>query len=771
MTGPHSFGFLTRSVLLATLAVASLPAQHSIARQWNELLLDSIRLDFARPTVHARNLYHVSVAMWDAWATYDPIAQTVIFDEDHATTDPSVDTWRHEAISYACWNILHARFDGSPGSATMAPQYDALMQSFGYATTGPAPTGNTPAGIGYRIAQAILAHGAADHSNEAGGYANLHYLPANQALVPDFPGNPLITDPNRWQPLSLLFFVDQSGNPIPWGYPEFLGPEWGQVTGFALSQHDLSVYERDGFDYWVFHDPGAPPYIGTATGDDYKWGFEVVSVWSSHLDPADGVMIDASPASIGSATLPNTIADYDQFYDFTNGGDSGTGHALNPVTGQPYTPQIVPRGDYARILAEFWADGPASETPPGHWFTILNYVSDHPQTVKQLGGTGPVLGDLEWDVKCYLAMGGAMHDSAISAWGVKGWYDYLRPISAIRYMADQGQSSDMLASNYDPDGIRLYPGLIETVTLASAQPGQRHAHLALHVGKIAVNAWRGPSAISDPATDVAGVGWILAENWWPYQRPSFVTPPFAGYVSGHSTFSRAAAVVMDRLTGSPYFPGGMGEFFCPQNEFLVFEDGPSVDVTLQWATYYDASDQCSLSRIWGGIHPPGDDIPGRKMGQSIGEDAHALAEEFWNGQAALPALVTNYGLGCAGSNGTPRLDAVPSAMPVLGSTLELAVSNLPLAATNGWVALGSFKQTPLVDLSVIGMPSCTFDVFDPFATIPVAATNGSALYSLDMPSDPWWLGRSLYHQALAIDLGANALGITTSVSADTRIGR
>ena len=51
---------------------------------------------------------------------------------------------------------------------------------------------------------------------------------------------------------------------------------------------------------------------------------------------------------------------------------------LNPVTGQPYAPQIVPRGDYYRVLAEFWADGPASETPPGHWFTIANYVSRSP---------------------------------------------------------------------------------------------------------------------------------------------------------------------------------------------------------------------------------------------------------------------------------------------------------------------------------------------------------------------------------------------------------
>ena len=101
------------------------------------------------------------------------------------------------------------------------------------------------------------------------------------------------------------------------------------------------------------------------------------------------------------------------------------------------------------------------------------------------------------------------------------------------------------------------------------------------------------------------------ENWWPYQRPSFVTPPFAGYVSGHSTYSRAAAEVLTALTGDPYFPGGMSGFPIPANEFLVFEHGPSVDMVMQCATYRDAADQCSLSRIWGGIHPPADDIPGR----------------------------------------------------------------------------------------------------------------------------------------------------------------
>ena len=162
-----------------------------------------------------------------------------------------------------------------------------------------------------------------------------------------------------------------------------------------------------------------------------------------------------------------------------------------------------------------------------------------------------------------------------------------------------------------------------------------------HVGKVKLKAWRGPAYIGNPAAERAGVGWILAENWWPYQRPSFVTPPFAGYVSGHSTFSRAAAEVLTLFTGDPYFPGGLGEFHAPKDDFLVFEAGPSVDVTLQWATYRDASDQTSLSRIWGGIHPPADDIPGRRIGARIGVEAFAHATRYFEGQveAAAPPTV------------------------------------------------------------------------------------------------------------------------------------
>ena len=112
--------------------------------------------------------------------------------------------------------------------------------------------------------------------------------------------------------------------------------------------------------------------------------------------------------------------------------------------------------------------------------------------------------------------------------------------------------------------------------------------------------------------------------------------PFAGYVSGHSTFSRAGAEVLTAITGDPYFPGGLGEFSTAKDEFLVFEDGPSRDMTLQWATYRDAADQTSLSRIWGGIHPPFDDIPGRRIGILVAADAFQLAERYFAGTAPPP---------------------------------------------------------------------------------------------------------------------------------------
>ena len=179
------------------------------------------------------------------------------------------------------------------------------------------------------------------------------------------------------------------------------------------------------------------------------------------------------------------------------------------------------------------------------------------------------------------------------------------------------------------------PGLIEVITSSSSAAGERHAHLAEHVGKIAINAWAGGP--DDPDNEVGGAVWQLGVNWIPYQLDTFVTPAFPGYVSGHSTFSRSAAEVLTQFTGSPYFPDGLGTWTA-STEYLQFEKGPTTEVTLQWATYYDAADEAGVSRRWGGIHIAADDWNGRIMGAQIGHDAYDLATQYFTGTLAFPAL-------------------------------------------------------------------------------------------------------------------------------------
>ena len=634
------------------LSATNLPSNLSIARLWNETLLDAIRGDFARPTIHARNLFHTSVAMFDIWATYNPDKATRYLagntvhgftsSLDDFTPQESVDESVKKAIRYAMYRILDYRFQNSPGAEATKTRIDLLMESLGYDTaiTSLLYNNGDAAAFGNYIAQIIIDYGLQDGSRENTGFDNAYYEPVNQAYNLEIENNPPVVDPNRWQPLGLDTFIDQGGNVVDGNVPEFLSPEWGNVNGFALQEADVTTYTRNNDTYRVFHDPSAPPLINTVTEDtmseQYKWGFSMVSVWQSHLDTADGVMWDISPGALGNtdiANFPTDFANYPNFYNFFVGGDIGTGHSLNPVTQAPYPTNIVPRADYARVLAEFWADGPDSETPPGHWFTILNYVNDHPQFEKRFQGQGDILDALEWDVKAYFTLGGGMHDAAIAAWSVKGWYDYIRPISAIRYMAaEQGQSSDPNLPNYSVSGIKLIPGYIELVEAGDPLAG----FFNQNVGKVKLYTWRGHDFINNPEVDKAGVGWILAEDWYPYQRPTFVTPPFAGFVSGHSTYSRTASELLTELTGDPFFPGGVGEFIAKKDEFLVFEQGPSVDVKLQWATYRDASDQTSLSRIWGGIHPPADDIPGRFIGQKVADDTFQFVLPYFESSLSTP---------------------------------------------------------------------------------------------------------------------------------------
>jgi hypothetical protein len=597
-------------LLLGNAQLLEAAASNSVARVWDERALSAIRVDTPHPPAQARNLFSLSVCMYDAWAAYDSNAVGFVYHKKHTAAD--ITTARNEAISYAAYRILKERHFYSKTAATTLAADDTQMALLGYDTNN-ISRDTSPAGVGNSIYDAVSAWFSDDGSRQTNGtqaapypdypVSQGGYVYINPPLATGLEGitdgtNHTVVDINRWQRLQVVNAVDQNG--FPQGpIQTYLGAQWLTVRPFALSRLDPTKP-------WI--DPGPPPYLDRGNNEAFVTNVVEMIRRSSQLTPDDGVTRDISPGGFGNNTL---------------GFNDGTGYPLNPVTGLPYAANIVKRGDFARVLAEFWADGPSSETPPGHWNVIANGVADNPLTVKRIGGVGPVVDDLEWDVKVYFALNASVHDAACAAWGLKRYYDGWRPMTAVRYLGGNGQSTDPNLPSYSTNGLPLITNLIELVTADSVASGR---HAGLTPGKIAILAWPGPP--SDPATQHSGVTWIHADYWTTYQKTNFVTPAFPGYISGHSTFSRAAAEVLAGITGSPYFPGGLGSYTVTS---LTFEQGPSIPIQLQWASYFDASDQAAISRIWGGIHPPADDFAGRRVGSQVGQAVWALAKQYFDG--------------------------------------------------------------------------------------------------------------------------------------------
>jgi hypothetical protein len=600
-------------LLLCAGVPGRISAAPSIARVWDEEVLSAIRIDTPNPPVHARNLFSLSAGMYDAWAAYDQVAVGYVYRGKHTAAD--VAAARREAISYAAYRLLRERYAYSRSATNTLATLDARLTALGYDTNNASLDTSTPAGVGDSVYVAVSAWFINDGARQLQAYVDLPpeqggYLAVNGPLPTlgrGVGGN--FMDMNRWQPLAITNATDQNGFPAA-AVQKFVGSQWLGVRPFALARINLALP-------WI--DPGPPPHLGGVGDAQYR--SEVVDVIrrSSQLTPDDGVMIDDSPGAFGNNTL---------------GSNDGTGHPVNPSTGLPYASNLVKRGDFARALAEFWADGPNSETPPGHWNVIANSLSDDPSLVKRLGGTGPVLDDLEWDVKVYFTLNAAVHEAACAAWSLKRYYDGWRPITAVRYMGEAGQSTDTNGPSYHPYGLPLITNLIEMVTTNTAVAGGRHA--GLPVGAVAIFAWPGQPA--DATQQYSGVQWIQAAYWLPYQKKTFVTPAFPGYISGHSTFSRAAAEVLAAVTGSPFFSGGLRTQTISS---LSFEKGPSQPVQLQWATYFDAADQAGLSRLWGGIHVSVDDLTGRRVGAQCGAGVWALARQYFDGSITqVPAAVS-----------------------------------------------------------------------------------------------------------------------------------
>ena len=211
--------------------------------------------------------------------------------------------------------------------------------------------------------------------------------------------------------------------------------------------------------------------------------------------------------------------------------------------------------DKSKAIVEYWMNGPKSETPPGHWVLFAKFISDRDGN------------DLNKDIKMYFALTNAMLDASIAAWDAKFAFDYVRPISAIRFLFN-GQT---------------------------------------------IHYWNG-------TTD--------AGNWMPYQTSNVVTPAFPEYVSGHSTFSFAAAETLKLFTSSDKFNN---EVTIPAHSSSVEPSIPSSAITLHWDTFTAAASEAGISRRYGGIHFKDGDLQGRKLGKAIADIAWKKSLSYFNG--------------------------------------------------------------------------------------------------------------------------------------------
>ncbi len=249
--------------------------KRSVARVWNEALLDAIRRDTPAPTVHARNLFHLSAAMWDAWAAYEAGADGYFVDDKHDDTD--VEAAREAAISYAAYRVLLHRYSIATGLEETFSELASTMEDLCYDIDYVSTEEDSPAALGNRIAATVIERGRDDGSLEETRYVDTDYKPVNAPLVVSESGAEM-RDPDRWQPLALAQIVAQNGLPIPGKVQSFIGPHWGHVTSFALPE------SADGLPI----DPGPAPHLGDRVDEPYKQTALDVIRRSSQLDPADG---------------------------------------------------------------------------------------------------------------------------------------------------------------------------------------------------------------------------------------------------------------------------------------------------------------------------------------------------------------------------------------------------------------------------------------------------------------------------------------------------
>jgi hypothetical protein len=204
----------------------------SIAYRWMNVLLDLSARDViryqARPTVLSRSMGIVTMAMYEAWASFDDKARGIYFDGRlRRPKSERILQNKEAAISFAA---AHALLDIYPEETEAIY---AALRGFGYKPEDGIASSLTAPGIGVLTAETLTADRHRDGANQMGdepGSSGRPYSDYTQYLPVNPPDR--IFHPDRWQPIP---FLDGRGGTFA---PGFLTPHWYRVKPFALTSCD-----------------------------------------------------------------------------------------------------------------------------------------------------------------------------------------------------------------------------------------------------------------------------------------------------------------------------------------------------------------------------------------------------------------------------------------------------------------------------------------------------------------------------------------------------
>jgi hypothetical protein len=203
--------------------------------------------------------------------------------------------------------------------------------------------------------------------------------------------------------------------------------------------------------------------------------------------------------------------------------------------------------------------------------------------------------------------------------------------------------------------------------------------------------------------------------------------------------------------------------YDPRSERIVLHGGESASGCLADVWSWDGSG-------WT-LHLPSATAPSARSGAQMWHDAAAnqlrlfgggcgttYTNDLWTLQLPVFARSEPYGAGCVGSLGAPGLALLSPSTPVVGTTMNLQVSNVPGIFVPALGAMGvsrsSWLGLPLpFDLTPAGIPGCLLHQ-SADVTIALGAPNGTGLvpWPIAIPNNPLLLGSELYFQALTIEL-------------------